>query len=69
MLEQDGRYVFRTPSRSPPPAHLSRADGSETCTYCAGINKPCTYEPIRKGPPKTYVESLENRMEAMEELL
>ncbi|ORY48410.1 fungal-specific transcription factor domain-domain-containing protein [Leucosporidium creatinivorum] len=44
-------------------------DGSETCTYCAGIGKPCTYEPIKRGPPKTYVESLENRMEAMEELL
>ena len=31
--------------------------------------RPCTYEPPKRGPPKTYVEALEQRLEAMEGLL
>lgn len=44
-------------------------DGSTPCTYCLSIGKTCSYEPVKRGPPKTYVESLEQRMEAMEALL
>ncbi|KAL8286426.1 hypothetical protein RQP46_004443 [Phenoliferia psychrophenolica] len=31
--------------------------------------RPCTYEPQKKGPPRSYVEALEQRLEAMEGLL
>lgn len=45
------------------------ADGK--CTNCITYSYDCTYVEIAKkrGPPKGYVESLENRLEKMENLL
>jgi hypothetical protein len=41
------------------------------CTNCITYSYECTYVEIAKkrGPPKGYVESLENRLEKMENLL
>ncbi|KAG0702839.1 fungal-specific transcription factor domain-containing protein [Suillus ampliporus] len=52
-----------------------RCDGSQMpgnrCSNCIAYNFECTYiEAAKKrGPPKGYVESLENRLEKMEKLL
>ncbi|GAA5954165.1 hypothetical protein JCM21900_006949 [Sporobolomyces salmonicolor] len=43
----------------------------QPCVLCAAQGIPCTFEqrPTKRGPPKGYVESLERRLEAMENLL
>ncbi|KAF9220414.1 hypothetical protein BS17DRAFT_344209 [Gyrodon lividus] len=52
-----------------------RCDGSQMpgnrCSNCIAYNFECTYVEAAKkrGPPKGYVESLENRLEKMEKLL
>ncbi|EPQ52470.1 hypothetical protein GLOTRDRAFT_117339 [Gloeophyllum trabeum ATCC 11539] len=52
-----------------------RCDGAQVsgnrCTNCATYNIECTYVEAAKkrGPPKGYVESLENRLEKLEKLL
>ncbi|TFK49793.1 hypothetical protein OE88DRAFT_1755750 [Heliocybe sulcata] len=52
-----------------------KSDGAQMpgnrCTNCTTYNMECTYiEAAKKrGPPKGYVESLENRLEKMERLL
>ncbi|KAJ7587342.1 fungal-specific transcription factor domain-containing protein [Mycena floridula] len=52
-----------------------RCDGPQTadnrCSNCTAYNLECTYVEAAKkrGPPKGYVESLENRLEKMERLL
>ncbi|KAF5344575.1 hypothetical protein D9757_015250 [Collybiopsis confluens] len=52
-----------------------RCDGvqmpSNQCSNCLAYNFECTYVEAAKkrGPPKAYVESLENRLEKMETLL
>ncbi|KAG6334450.1 hypothetical protein ID866_4639 [Astraeus odoratus] len=63
----------RFPPRSR--SHPIIGDGSQMpgnrCSNCIAYNFDCTYmEAARKrGPPKGYVESLENRLEKMEKLL
>ncbi|KIJ60357.1 hypothetical protein HYDPIDRAFT_117261 [Hydnomerulius pinastri MD-312] len=53
----------------------NRCDGSQMpgnrCSNCIAYNFECTYVEAAKkrGPPKGYVESLENRLEKMEKLL
>ncbi|KAM0754760.1 hypothetical protein T439DRAFT_321802 [Meredithblackwellia eburnea MCA 4105] len=47
----------------------SRCTGGDPCAECVGANRTCTYEPIKRGPPRTYAESLEQRLEAMEQVL
>ncbi|KAI5115861.1 hypothetical protein M0805_001580 [Coniferiporia weirii] len=44
---------------------------SNRCSNCSAYNLDCTYVEAAKkrGPPKGYVESLENRLENMEKLL
>ncbi|THH04869.1 hypothetical protein EW145_g5209 [Phellinidium pouzarii] len=44
---------------------------SSRCSNCSAYNLECTYVEAAKkrGPPKGYVESLENRLENMEKLL
>ncbi|KAM0754614.1 hypothetical protein T439DRAFT_321650 [Meredithblackwellia eburnea MCA 4105] len=41
-----------------------------SCARCVRLNKlPCIYEAPKLGPPKTYAESLERRIDAMESVL
>ncbi|KAI6154603.1 fungal-specific transcription factor domain-containing protein [Pisolithus tinctorius] len=52
-----------------------RCDGSQMpgnkCSNCIAYSFECTYLEVarKRGPPKGYVESLENRLEKMEKLL
>lgn len=52
-----------------------RCDGlqsnAQPCSNCSAYGYQCTYVQTakRRGPPKSYVESLENRLEKMEKLL
>lgn len=40
-----------------------------SCEYCSGAGIACSLAPTPIGPPKTYVESLEQRLKATQELL
>ncbi|GAA6007177.1 hypothetical protein JCM11491_003032 [Sporobolomyces phaffii] len=50
---------------------IEAGDVEHACTLCVAQGIPCTYEQrsTKRGPPKGYVESLERRLEAMEQLL
>ncbi|GAA5975776.1 hypothetical protein JCM10908_005277 [Rhodotorula pacifica] len=53
------------------PKGTKSALAEQSCTLCANQGVPCHFEfrPPKRAPPKDYVESLEKRLEAMEELL
>ncbi|KAM0755080.1 hypothetical protein T439DRAFT_322136 [Meredithblackwellia eburnea MCA 4105] len=47
-----------------------RCSGAQPCVRCSRLNLiPCVYDLPKLGPPKTYVESLKRKIEAMENVL